>query len=70
MKYTYIIASHEAGYLPSPNEGIKADFKNPVSKGELVFWSLASGDLNGSYAGRVVDVEHRPNFSVIWVEAQ
>ena len=70
MKNTYIIASPESGYLSSPDEGITADFKNPVSKGELVFWSRASGDLNGSYAGRVVDIEHQSSFSVLRVEAQ
>lgn len=68
MKHTYIIVSPDSGYISNSDEGISTDFKNPVSKGDFVYWSRSSGDLNGSYAGRVVDVEHHPDFSVIRVE--
>lgn len=68
MGFSYIVAKHNDSTPISDHRGeIKAKYQNLVNIGELVFWEIDSGSIDGCHCGRVADIEHTPKYSVLRV---
>ncbi|WP_299496394.1 hypothetical protein [uncultured Shewanella sp.] len=68
MRFKYYVTSHANEGLIDPKRDNEFSFKNPVSKGDFISLSSTGYTIAGQSSGRVIDIEHTTEYSVLKVK--